>query len=78
MIYTTNWIERLNKVIRKTEKVRNSFPLKDNPELKKVKVADRNKPLVTIHADYELAKYFMFKSSKYVFELTDNFLLVPQ
>jgi putative transposase len=26
MIYTTNWIERLNKAIRKTEKVRNSFP----------------------------------------------------
>lgn len=26
MIYTTNWIERLNKEIRKTTKVRNSFP----------------------------------------------------
>jgi transposase-like protein len=29
MIYTTNWIERLNKKIRRTEKIRNSFP---NPE----------------------------------------------
>ena len=26
MIYTTNWIERLNKTIRRTTKVRNSFP----------------------------------------------------
>ena len=26
MIYTTNWIERLNKEIRKTTRVRNSFP----------------------------------------------------
>ncbi len=26
MIYTTNWIERLNKVFRKTLKVRGSFP----------------------------------------------------
>ncbi|MES0489258.1 MAG: transposase, partial [Leptospirales bacterium] len=30
MIYTTNWVERLNKVIRKTEKVRNSFPNPDS------------------------------------------------
>mgnify|MGYP001549183787 CR=1 FL=1 len=30
MIYTTNWIERLNKTIRKTEKVRNSFPNPDS------------------------------------------------
>ena len=30
MIYTTNWIERLNKAIRKTEKVRNSFPNPDS------------------------------------------------
>lgn len=30
MIYTTNWIERLNKSIRKTEKVRNSFPNPDS------------------------------------------------
>ncbi len=29
MIYTTNWIERLNKGVRRTQKVRNSFP---NPE----------------------------------------------
>jgi transposase-like protein len=29
MIYTTNWIERLNKSIRRTIKIRNSFP---NPE----------------------------------------------
>lgn len=29
MIYTTNWIERLNKGIRRTLKIRNSFP---NPE----------------------------------------------
>jgi len=26
MIYTTNWIERLNKEIRRTTKIRNSFP----------------------------------------------------
>ena len=26
MIYTTNWVERLNKGIRKTQRVRNSFP----------------------------------------------------
>ena len=26
MIYTTNWIERLNKTIRRTTKIRNSFP----------------------------------------------------
>lgn len=26
LLYTTNWNERLNKAIRKTEKVRNSFP----------------------------------------------------
>jgi len=26
MIYTTNWVERLNKGIRRTEKLRNSFP----------------------------------------------------
>lgn len=26
MIYTTNWIERLNKGIRRTQKIRNSFP----------------------------------------------------
>jgi len=30
MIYTTNWVERLNKTIRKTEKVRNSFPNPDS------------------------------------------------
>jgi len=30
MIYTTNWIERLNKGIRRTEKVRNSFPSEDS------------------------------------------------
>ena len=30
MIYTTNWMERLNKAIRKTEKVRNSFPNPDS------------------------------------------------
>lgn len=30
MIYTTNWIERLNKAIRKTERVRNSFPNPDS------------------------------------------------
>jgi transposase-like protein len=29
MIYTTNWVERLNKGVRKTQRVRNSFP---NPE----------------------------------------------
>lgn len=29
MIYTTNWIERLNKTVRRTIKIRNSFP---NPE----------------------------------------------
>lgn len=29
MIYTTNWIERLNKGVRRTQKIRNSFP---NPE----------------------------------------------
>lgn len=29
MIYTTNWIERLNKEIRRTTKIRNSFP---NPQ----------------------------------------------
>lgn len=30
MIYTTNWIERLNKSIRRTEKIRNSFPSPDS------------------------------------------------
>jgi putative transposase len=30
MIYTTNWIERLNKSIRKTTNVRNSFPNQDS------------------------------------------------
>ena len=30
MIYTTNWIERLNKGIRRTEKIRNSFPNEDS------------------------------------------------
>ena len=30
MIYSTNWVERLNKTIRKTEKVRNSFPSPDS------------------------------------------------
>ena len=30
MIYTTNWVERLNKAIRKTEHVRNSFPSPDS------------------------------------------------
>lgn len=29
MIYTTNWIERLNKTIRRTQSIRNAFP---NPE----------------------------------------------
>jgi len=29
MIYTTNWVERLNKGVRKTQRIRNSFP---NPE----------------------------------------------
>ena len=26
MIYTTNWIERFNKSVRRTEKIRDSFP----------------------------------------------------
>jgi transposase-like protein len=26
MIYTTNWIERLNKTIRRTQAIRNAFP----------------------------------------------------
>ena len=26
MIYTTNWIERFNKNVRRTTKIRNSFP----------------------------------------------------
>lgn len=30
MIYTTNWIERLNKGVRRTEKIRNSFPNEDS------------------------------------------------
>lgn len=30
MIYTTNWIERLNKGIRRTESIRNSFPNPDS------------------------------------------------
>ena len=30
MIYTTNWIERLNKHLRKTLRVRNSFPNPDS------------------------------------------------
>ncbi len=30
MIYTTNWVERLNKKIRRTEKIRNSFPNVDS------------------------------------------------
>jgi putative transposase len=30
MIYTTNWIERLNKSIRRTTKIRNSFPNSDS------------------------------------------------
>ncbi|AEB28406.1 Transposase [Francisella hispaniensis] len=30
MIYTTNWIERLNKEIRRTTKIRNSFPNPDS------------------------------------------------
>jgi putative transposase len=30
MIYTTNWIERLNKGIRRTQKIRNSFPNPDS------------------------------------------------
>lgn len=30
MIYTTNWIERLNKEIRRTTKIRNSFPNLDS------------------------------------------------
>jgi len=30
MIYTTNWLERLNKGIRRTEKIRNSFPSPDS------------------------------------------------
>jgi len=30
MIYTTNWIESLNKIIRKTQRVRNSFPTTDS------------------------------------------------
>lgn len=30
MIYTTNWIERLNKHLRKTLRVRNSFPTPDS------------------------------------------------
>jgi len=30
MIYTTNWIERLNKEIRRTQNIRNSFPNLDN------------------------------------------------
>lgn len=30
MIYTTNWIERLNKTIRRTTKIRNSFPNSDS------------------------------------------------
>ena len=30
MIYSTNWIERLNKTIRKTVNVRNSFPNVDS------------------------------------------------
>jgi len=30
MLYTTNWIERLNKSVRRTEKIRNSFPSPDS------------------------------------------------
>jgi transposase-like protein len=30
MIYTTNWVERLNKKIRRTERIRNSFPNVDS------------------------------------------------
>ena len=30
MIYSTNWIERLNKEIRRTTKIRNSFPNEDS------------------------------------------------
>jgi putative transposase len=30
MIYTTNWIERLNKEIRRTQNIRNSFPSLDS------------------------------------------------
>ena len=30
MIYTTNWIESLNKRIRRTTKIRNSFPNEDS------------------------------------------------
>ena len=30
MIYTTNWIERLNKTIRRTTKIRNTFPNMDS------------------------------------------------
>ncbi|AJI47595.1 transposase, Mutator family protein [Francisella philomiragia] len=30
MVYTTNWIKRLNKEIRRTTKIRNSFPNPDS------------------------------------------------
>lgn len=30
MIYTTNWLERANKTIRRTQKIRNSFPNEDS------------------------------------------------
>lgn len=30
MIYTTNWIERLNKTVKRTTKIRNSFPNPDS------------------------------------------------
>lgn len=30
MIYTTNWVERLNKAIRRTQRMRNAFPNEDS------------------------------------------------
>lgn len=54
------------------------FPLKDLPEIKKVKLEERNKPMITNYPGDNRARYIMFKSSKYVFELTDDFLLIPQ
>jgi len=65
MIYSTNWIERFNKSVKRTTKIRNSFP---NPESAIVLIGYVAMELVENHYSYPITA---FANDKKIIELSN-------
>ena len=68
MIYTTNWVENLNKQYRKVLKIRNSMPTEESVLLIIGKVA-----MDKVHK-YRNYPIYKFKFDKYLFPQKDTFI----